>query len=108
VTAEFARFTLLVGKRTTLQASGRRLNMVKLFVAMGHPEIRNRVWVVASGLLSVVAAIIVAVFPGISLVTLAIVLGVWLIFFGPILIGRRWMLRALAPQNKPMASGTVA
>jgi uncharacterized membrane protein HdeD (DUF308 family) len=69
---------------------------IELFVAMGHPEIRNRAWVVVSGLLSVVAGIIVAVFPGISLFTLTIVLGVWLVFFGAILIGRGWMLRSLA------------
>jgi uncharacterized membrane protein HdeD (DUF308 family) len=67
---------------------------IELFVALGHPEIRNRTWVVVSGLLSVVAGIVVAVFPGISLFTLTIVLGVWLIFFGAILIGRGWMLRS--------------
>jgi len=69
---------------------------IELFVATGHPEIRNRAWVVVSGLLSVIAGIIVAVFPGISLFTLAIVLGVWLIFFGAILVGRGWMLRSVA------------
>jgi len=82
--------------------------VIEVFVAVGHPEIRNRAWVLVSGLLSVVAGIIVAVFPGISLFTLTIVLGVWLIFFGAILIGRGWMLRSLAQQNKPTASGTVA
>lgn len=82
--------------------------VIELFVAMGHPEMRNRAWVVVSGVLSVVAGIIVAVFPGISLVTLAIVLGVWLIFFGAILIGRGWRLRSFAQLNKSMASGTVA
>ena len=82
--------------------------VIELFVAIGHPEIRNRAWVVVSGVLSVGAGIIVAVFPGISLFTLAIVLGVWLIFFGALLIGRGWMLRSGAQQNRPMASGTVA
>ena len=70
--------------------------VIELFVALGHPEIRNRTWVVVSGVLSVVAGTIVAVFPGISLFTLTIVLGVWLIFFGAMLIGRGWMLRSLA------------
>ncbi|HEV3103001.1 MAG TPA: DUF308 domain-containing protein [Candidatus Dormibacteraeota bacterium] len=67
---------------------------IELFIALGHPEIRNRTWVVVSGLLSVVAGVIVAVFPGISLFTLTIVLGAWLVFFGAILIGRGWMLRS--------------
>ena len=82
--------------------------VIELFLATSHPEIRNRAWVAVSGVLSVVAGIVVAVFPGISLVTLAIVLGVWLIFFGAILIRRGWMLRSLAQQNTRMASGTVA
>ena len=69
---------------------------IELLVAIGHPELRNRAWVAVSGVLSVVAGIVVAVFPGISLYTLAIVLGVWLVFFGAILIGRGWMLRSLA------------
>jgi uncharacterized membrane protein HdeD (DUF308 family) len=56
----------------------------------------------------VAAGIVVAVFPGISLFTLAIVLGVWLIFFGAILIARGWMLRSLTRQTKPTTSGTVA
>ncbi len=73
---------------------------IELLVGMGHPELRNRAWVAVSGVLSVAAGIVVAVFPGISLYTLAIVLGVWLVFFGAILIG--------PPRNKPMASGTAA
>src|SRR5258708_8317751 len=40
---------------------------IELFVAVGHPEIRNRAWIVPSGLLSVVAAFGSTVFPGISL-----------------------------------------
>lgn len=82
--------------------------VIELFLAAGHPEIRNRAWVFVSGVLSVAAGIVVAVFPGISLVTLAIVLGIWLIFFGAILIRRGWMLRSLAHQNTRMASGTMA
>jgi uncharacterized membrane protein HdeD (DUF308 family) len=48
-----------------------------------------------SGVLSVVAGGVVAVFPGASLVFLTLVLGVWLILFGLILIARGWMLRSL-------------
>ena len=36
--------------------------VIELFVAMGHSEIRNRAWVVVSGVLSVGAGIIIAVF----------------------------------------------
>lgn len=70
--------------------------VTEIFVAVGHPEIRNRALIVASGVLSVLAGGVVAVFPGASLVFLTLVLGIWLILFGLILVGRGWMLRSLA------------
>lgn len=70
--------------------------VTEIFVAVGHPEIRNRALIVVSGVLSVLAGGVVAVFPGASLVFLTLVLGVWLILFGLILVGRGWMLRSLA------------
>jgi uncharacterized membrane protein HdeD (DUF308 family) len=78
---------------------------IELFVAIGHPEIPSRLWIIISGVLSVVAGGIVVIFPGLSLVFLTIVLGVWLILFGAMLIGRGWLLRSLAGRRGPMASG---
>ncbi len=68
--------------------------VTELFVAIGHPEVRNRGWVIISGILSVVAGAIVVLYPGISLVFLTLVLGFWLILFGISLIGRGFVLRS--------------
>ena len=77
---------------------------IELFVAIGHPEIRSRLWVIVSGVLSVVAGGIVVLFPGISLFFLTVVLGVWLVFFGAMLIGRGWLLRSVAGRGRSMGS----
>ena len=68
--------------------------VTELFVAIGHPEIRNRAWVVISGVLSVIAGAVVVLNPGISLVFLTYVLGFWLIIFGASLAGRGFTLRS--------------
>lgn len=70
--------------------------VTELFVAIGHPEIRNRGWIIVSGVLSVVAGGVVVLNPGISLVFLTLVLGFWLIIFGVSLIGRGFTLRSFA------------
>ena len=70
--------------------------VVELFLAIGHPEIRNRAWVVVSGVLGVLAGGTVILNPAISLLFLTIVLGVWLVLFGGTLIGRGFMLRSVA------------
>lgn len=70
--------------------------VTEIFVAVGHPEVRNRALIVISGILSVLAGGVVALFPGQSLVFLTYVLGFWLILFGLILVARGWTLRSLA------------
>jgi uncharacterized membrane protein HdeD (DUF308 family) len=55
---------------------------VETFAALSHRGMAGRGWTVLMGLLSVVAGVVVLVYPGISLATLAIVLGVWLLVFG--------------------------
>jgi len=69
---------------------------VELFVAIGHPEIRSRTWIVVSGILSVLAGAVVVLYTGVSLVFLTYVLGFWLILFGAALIGRGLVLRSVA------------
>lgn len=76
---------------------------IELFVAIGHSEIPSRLWIIASGILSVVAGGVVVLFPGSSLFFITIVLGVWLVFFGAMLIGRGWLLRSLAGRGRPTA-----
>lgn len=48
----------------------------------------------ASGILGIVAGAILVLFPGISLFALTLVVGVWLVVFGAVLIGRALHLRS--------------
>jgi uncharacterized membrane protein HdeD (DUF308 family) len=55
---------------------------VELFTALSHREMENRGWAAVLAVLSVLAGIVVLAFPGISLLTLAIVVSVWLVIQG--------------------------
>jgi uncharacterized membrane protein HdeD (DUF308 family) len=55
---------------------------VQIYMAIAHRELPHRGWMGFIGALSVIAGIIVIVWPAPSLVTLAIVLGIWLIVYG--------------------------
>jgi uncharacterized membrane protein HdeD (DUF308 family) len=68
--------------------------VIELFAAIGHPEMHGRGWTIAGGILSIVAGAIVFFYPGISLLALSIVLGVWLIIYGVILIVSAFQLRS--------------
>jgi uncharacterized membrane protein HdeD (DUF308 family) len=68
--------------------------VIELFVAIGHPELPARGWVVATGVLSILAGGIVFFFPGISLLVLTLVLGIWLIVYGVILVVGAFRLRS--------------
>jgi uncharacterized membrane protein HdeD (DUF308 family) len=69
---------------------------VELFNALAHSEVQHRGWLIFMGLLSVVAGIIVLAYPGISLVTLAIVLSIWLLIYGAMEIVVAFRIRSLA------------
>jgi uncharacterized membrane protein HdeD (DUF308 family) len=56
--------------------------IAEIYNAITRHEQEHRGWMGFLGVLSVLAGIIVIVYPGISLVTLAIVLGIWLIIYG--------------------------
>src|SRR6266487_3288666 len=55
---------------------------IELFTALSHRAMPSRGWMIFMGLLSIVAGVVALVYPGISLLALAIVLGVWLLVFG--------------------------
>jgi len=55
---------------------------IDLFTAVSHRGMRERGWTAAMGLLSILAGLIVLAVPGLSLVSLAVILGVWLLIFG--------------------------
>ena len=56
--------------------------VIEIFTAVGHRGMPQRGWTVAMGVLSVLAGIVVLAYPGLSLVSLAVILGVWLLIFG--------------------------
>jgi uncharacterized membrane protein HdeD (DUF308 family) len=56
----------------------------------------GRGWTAAIGVLSILAGIIVLIYPGPSLLTLSIVLGIWLLVYGAMEIMAAFRLRGLA------------
>jgi uncharacterized membrane protein HdeD (DUF308 family) len=56
--------------------------VIDIFTALSHRGIHDRGWTAALGLLSILAGLIVLAVPGLSLFSLAVILGVWLVIFG--------------------------
>lgn len=77
--------------------------VIEIFTALSHREIPRRGWTVAMGALSVVAGIIVLAYPGLTLVGLAVVLGVWLLIFGVMEMAAAFRLRSAAHAAHSMA-----
>lgn len=69
---------------------------VELFTALSHREMPSRGWNGFMGALSIVAGVILLAYPGISLVTLAVILSVWLLVFGFGQIFAAFRVRSLA------------
>jgi uncharacterized membrane protein HdeD (DUF308 family) len=55
---------------------------IEIFTALSQREMPERGWTVGMGILSVIAGIVVLAYPGLSLVSLAVILGIWLVVFG--------------------------
>jgi len=70
--------------------------ITELFVAIGHPELPGRAWMILSGILSVVVGVILVVAPGISLYALTLVIGIWLVVFGVMAAIRSLQIRSAA------------
>ncbi len=84
------------------------LGIIELFLAIGHSEVRWRPWIGITGILSIVAGVVVVIFPVSSLFFLTIFLGFWLVIFGVTLIVRGFGLRSAAHVTKPMAPSPAA
>jgi uncharacterized membrane protein HdeD (DUF308 family) len=56
--------------------------VIDIFTSLSHRGMPSRGWTAFTGVLSAIAGIIVLAYPGITLYTLAVILGVWLIIFG--------------------------
>ncbi len=69
---------------------------VELFTALSHRGMHDRGWNAVMGVLSILAGIVVLVYPGISLLVLAVVLGVWLLVFGAMQITLAFRIRSLS------------
>jgi uncharacterized membrane protein HdeD (DUF308 family) len=67
---------------------------IQLFGALSHQGLPHRGWIGFTGVLSVLTGLVVLVYPGISLVTLAFVLGFWLIVYGFMEIGLAFRVRS--------------
>jgi uncharacterized membrane protein HdeD (DUF308 family) len=79
---------------------------VETFTALSDRGMQGRGWAIFMGLLSIVAGVVVLVYPGISLTTLAIVLGLWLIVFGVMEIVAAFRLRSVGQAAGRVATAT--
>ena len=77
---------------------------IELFRGISDRTIPSRGWVITLGILSIIAGFIVLVYPSISLVTLAIVLGFWLIIYGIMEIVMAFRLRSVASSAARLAA----
>ncbi len=68
---------------------------VELFMALSHRELPHRVWNAVMGIISVLAGIVLLIYPGISLLVLAVVVSVWLLIFGAMEITLAFRIRSL-------------
>lgn len=70
--------------------------LIEIFAAISHRDMPDRGWSVLMGVLSAIAGIIVLAYPGLTLVGLAVILGIWLLVFGILEIMAAFRLRKLA------------
>jgi uncharacterized membrane protein HdeD (DUF308 family) len=68
----------------------------ELFTALSHREMQGRGWTAAMGILSILSGLVVLVYPGISLLVLAVVLSIWLLVLGAMQITLAFRIRSLA------------
>jgi uncharacterized membrane protein HdeD (DUF308 family) len=77
---------------------------VGLYTALSAEKgVPGRGWAIGSAVLSIVAGIILMAWPGISLLALAVVLGIWLLIFGIMEIVAAFQLRS-ATHRPPSAA----
>ena len=69
--------------------------LIEIFAALSHRDMPDRGWSVLMGVLSAIAGIIVLAYPGLTLVGLAVILGIWLLVFGILEIMAAFRLRKL-------------
>jgi len=70
--------------------------VIDIFTTLSHRGMPERGWSVLMGVLSAIAGIIVLAFPGLTLLGLAVILGIWLLVFGIMELTAAFRLRRLA------------
>jgi uncharacterized membrane protein HdeD (DUF308 family) len=76
---------------------------IEVFAALAYRDVPRRGWAVAMGALSVVAGVVVLAYPGISLVTLAVVLGFWLVALGVMELFAAFAMRSVGRATSRLA-----
>lgn len=71
--------------------------VIELFTAIAHRNMAGRDWRMVMGTLSIVAGVILLAIPGISLLTLVVLISVWLIIFGMMEVSLAFRIRPGAP-----------
>jgi uncharacterized membrane protein HdeD (DUF308 family) len=77
--------------------------VIEVFTALSHRGMPQRGWTVAMGVLSIIAGLIVLAYPGLTLLGLAIILGIWLLIFGVMEMTAAFRLRSAAHTAASMA-----
>ena len=67
---------------------------IELFTALVHREMPGRGWIGVTGFLSILAGLVAFLYPAITLLGLALVLGIWLVVLGISQIGLAFRLRS--------------
>ena len=68
---------------------------IELFTALSHSGMPQRGWTAFMGVLSIIAGIIVLAYPGLTLLGLAVILGIWLVILGVMECMLAWRLRSI-------------
>jgi uncharacterized membrane protein HdeD (DUF308 family) len=70
--------------------------VIDIFAALSHTGHPTRGHSALAGLLSAIAGLIVLSFPGLTLLGLATILGIWLLIFGGMELSAAWKIRRVA------------
>ena len=81
--------TLLLGIFWTVSG------VVEVFTSLSRREVSGRGWTALIGVLAILAGIVVLIYPGISVLALAVVVGIWLLVYGFMEIRLAFQIRSL-------------
>jgi uncharacterized membrane protein HdeD (DUF308 family) len=79
---------------------------IQVFTAISQQGMPSRGWMITLGIISVLAGFVVLVYPGISLLTLTFVLGVWLVVYGIMEVVLAFRLRSVGSAAARLAPAT--